>query len=331
MKKSIFKLTLISSLFISVSCDKLEKIGPDICPTNSFSYNIDQLIVDGLDVNSKVNLGLNGLNISTKFTEEVNWTLRITSSTSSKVFSEKSDSIDVKWFGNSDALPLFDIGDCKIEIEISCLEPFVKNFTITGKPTFSALDPSYGVLIRDWDKHGVHDVKDVVFTPDDGWKGLNGDIEQSFLYENTDPSFMGGYHAVMYSNSNTTTWYHGGHSFPVSKLVENLSTTNADSLYLNVLVYGYGLANTGVEIGFQATGKSFFYTTPLEWSGWKLISVKLSEFFVRSGSAVGEKLKSISLVDNVVLQLGSNPEKTSEAKSGYDFMLITVGKPFFKE
>lgn len=330
MKNLTNRLAILIVLLIATSCGKLDKIGPDICPTDGFTYSIDDLKVIGLDADGKVDLSVNGLTITTKFSEKVNWTLRISSSSSSKVYSSKSDSINIKWFGNSEALPLFDVGSCKIEVEISCLKPFTKDFTITGKPSFKALDPSYGVLIRDWDKNGIHNVADVTFTPADGWAGLNGDIAQSFLYENTDPSFAGGYHAVMYSKSSATTWYHGGHSFPVSKLVENLSTTNADSLYMNVLVYGYGLKNTGVEIGLQAGGKSYFYTAPLNWTGWKFISVKLSEFFVRSGGSVGETLKSIEFVNNVVLQLGSNPEKTDEAKSGYDFMLITVGEPFFK-
>ncbi len=287
---------LIFSLLFAFSCDKLEKVGPNICPSDAFSFTADNIIVSGLNSNGKIDLTTSGLNIKAGFGENVKWTLRITSASATKEYSGNSDSVNVNWFGNSDKLPLFDAGSIKIELEIACLSPFTKEYESINKPNFKNLNKSYGVLVRDWDKNGKYAVKFNYFDVGDGWQGVNGDGSQYFQYKNDNPSPVGGYYAEFYSKSDPT-WYFGGHSFPTSNLKSHLSTMNADSLYLNLFVQGYGYLNTGLEIGVQENGATnYFYTAPIDWTGWKYVSIKMSELKVTSGGKAGTSLACVEKV-----------------------------------
>lgn len=334
MKNLINKF--IAAVFVVIAftgcTDKIENIGPNICPTNAFSFTESDLIIDGLTAEGKADLSVEGLNIKAGFSETVKWTLKITSATATKEFSGNSDTVNVWWFGNADYLPLFGAGTFDISLEIACLDPITKTIENINAPNFKNLEKTYGVLVRDWDKNGKYPVFGTAFNVADGWQGVNGTEAAYFEYYNTNPSPAGGYYSEFYSKNASLLWYFGGHSFPTSNFKTHLSTTNADSLYLNFFVQGYGYANTGLEIGVQESGSiNYFYTAPIDWTGWKFVSVKMSELIVKSGPKVGTKLTSIANVGTFLLQLGSNPIQTNEAKSGYDFIIVTVGEPFIKE
>lgn len=327
MKNTFKILSLVLAFGFSACESPIEKIGPDLCPSTNFSFDINNLTIDGLNDVSEVDLSAGGLNIKADFTEAVEWTMRVVSDDAVKVYSGKTDSINVRWFGNVDAFPLFKSGSARIELEIACLDKMEKTFNITGDPNFKNLHPSYGVLIRDFDMNGLIPVADEQFTAADGWRGVNGDTSH-FEYFSDGPSIGGGLYAELYAKSESTTWYHGATSFPILGFSGQLSTTNADSVYLNFFCKGYGLVNTGLEIALQAGGTSFFHTEPLTWEGWKFFSLKLSDLKILSGNRAGEKFVDVDGISGCVLQLGSNPEKSSEAKSAYDFILLTVGEPF---
>jgi len=326
--KFIFAILVIGSL----SCDKIDKIGPDLCPTADFSYSVNDLVVDGLNANAEVDLSVEGLNIKAKFTEEVDWTLKIISSTAVKAYSGKSDSINVRWFGNVDAFPLFKAGTARIELEIACLDKIEKAFTITVDPNFKNLHPSYGIVLRDFDKNGFASVAGEQFMGADGWNGLKNSGDTShYEYFNSDPSVSGGRYAELYAKTASETWYHGGTSFSFGGFAGSLSTTNADSVYLNFFCKGYGLVNTGLEIALQVSGDNsgnFFHTEPITWEGWKLVSLKLSDLKILGGFTAGERFVNVDGLSGVIMQLGSNPEKSTEARSAYDFIMLTVGEPF---
>jgi hypothetical protein len=328
MKSSIKIFALILSLGV-ISCNKspLEKIGPDLCPNGSFTYDINDLVIDGLNDASEVDLAAGGLNIKAYFSEVVEWTMRITSGDAVKVYTGKTDSINVRWFGNVDAFPLFKVGDARVELELACRDMKEVSFKVTGAPNFKNLHPSYGILIRDFDKNGFVPVADVTFSPADGWAGVNGDTSH-FEYLSEDPSTLGGLYGELYAKATNETWYHGATSFPIVGFSGQVSTSNADSVYANFFCKGYGLENTGMEFALQAGGTSFFYTEPLTWEGWKFFSVKLSDLKILSGNRAGEKFVDVVGISGCVLQLGSAPEKTNEARSAYDFIILTVGEPF---
>lgn len=331
MKNYTLKLLLVLSV-VMVSCKPpLDKLGPDLCPSPDFSFSGDDLKIEGLNALNEVDLSLGGLNIKAKFSEKVKWDLKIVSTDglALKSYNGEGDSINFLWYGNVDALPVFKEGDVRVELEIACKDLIEKTFKISKAPTFKNLSPKYGVLIRDFDKNGIVPVGGDQFTPADGWAGLNGDTNH-FKYFDEDPSPMAGKYGELYSKSSATTWYHGATSFPIPGFAGKLSTANSDSIYVNFFCKGYGLVNTGLEFGLTAGGTNYFYTDPLIWEGWKLVSIKLSDMKVLSGAQAGKKLTNADAISQCILQLGSNPEKTNEAKSAYDFIILTVGEPFVK-
>lgn len=334
MKKLTIGILALTFLFGITSCKKqLDKLGPDLCPSDGFSVVASDIVLDGLNTSNEVNLSSGGLHIKAKFTEVVKWSLKLISEdgASIKSFEGETDSINTWWFGNVDAFPLFKKGNVKVELEIACLDLITKSFVIKEAPTFKNVNSSYGVLIRDFDKNGIVPVAGNEFTVADGWAGLNGSDSNHYQYFDVDPSPMGGKYGELYSKGPDVTWYHGATSFPITNFAGKLITTNPDSVYVNFYCKGYGLVNTGLEFALTSAGTNYFYTEPITWEGWKLISLKLSDLKVLAGSKAGQKLTDVDGISQCIMQLGSNPERTNEARSAYDFILLTVGEPFIKE
>ena len=331
---SLSFLILIIAIAFSSCKSPIDKLGPDLCPSSNFTFKSTELKVIGLDVDNKVDLSAGGLHIKANFSESVKWNLKVVAENGSamKSFSGEGDSVDVWWFGNVDALPLFTIGDARVELDIACTALVEQKFKITVAPNFKNLNSTYGVLLRDFDKNGIAPVLADTFTSGtDGWAGVNGDIDKHYQYFSTEPSFAGGNYAEFHSKSTAVTWYHGGTSWPVSSFAGRLSTSNPDSVYLNFYCRGYGLENTGLEVALSSTGGNYFHTEPITWVGWKLISIKLSDLKISTGPNAGNKLTDVDGISQCLVQLGSNPEKTNEARSAYDFFILTVGEPFVKE
>ncbi len=326
--KNLVKILLIVLMSASMACKSpLENNGPDLCPSADFNYEISSLNLAGMSASNEVNLSEGGLHINTQFTEVVEWTLRIVSDNATKVYTGESDSIDVWWSGNVDVFPLFSKGKARIELEIACKESLEKQFSITGDPNFKNLHPAYGVLLRDFDKNGFAPVAGSQFSNADGWAGVNGDSSY-FNYYTENPSPLGGLYGELYAKAPNPIWYHGASSFPISDFSGSLATNNADSVYLNFFCKGYGLVNTGLEFALQSSGKTYFHTEPLLWEGWKFVSLKLSDLKILRGENAGRKFNDVDGINGCVMQLGSAPAESEEAKSAYDFIILTVGQPF---
>jgi hypothetical protein len=333
MKKIVFTLILSSLLVLFNGCDKVDKLGPFICPPDDFTFVADQINIEGLNGDGKVDLAVNGITITADLGEKFKWVLRVVSDDSFKEYQGWSKIVDVSWFGNSDRAPVFKTGNVRIELEIACTSPVTKELEIISNPSFKSIPKNYGVLLRDWDSNGLYPVQSNNYSSDDGWANA---ASATFLYEyfDTEPSPSGGSYGEFMGNIETPGWYFGGHSIDVSDLDTTLSTDNTDSLYFNFYARGYGLENSNLEVGFKdGDANSFFYTEPITWEGWKFISVPLSDFkigFQTGPLNPGATLNTLTGLTAIIMQLGAAPERTSEAKSGYDFLLITVGEPFYK-
>lgn len=113
-------------------------------------------------------------------------------------------------------------------------------------------------------------------------------------------------------------------------------TTNPDSVYFNIYVYGYGLPNTQLNIMFEETdimGKDkFTYPVKATWTGWKLVSFKYSasELDLTDPTFVqnGNKNHNPDKITKVNVGLISSPEKNNEAKVSLDLANFTIGKAF---
>lgn len=347
-----FKKWLIipSALALFASCDPLEKVGPQICPSDDFTFQASDLKIDVVSKNgstyeytdleaasSTVDLTDEGLHIHAKFDEVVKWELEIKmeNGSSTKFYSGESDSVSVYWYGNSSKMPLFSAGKAKLDFSIVCLEDVKASFTLENSPTFKGVHPEFGVLLRDWDQNGDFAIGtigqgDFSFGTGDGF--LWGDTvlnDYKVRYHNTDPSPMGGYYLDLYSKESAPDWYHYATGINASALgdkVDEFPTHNADSVFLNFYARGnqdYG--NTSLEIVYSGS-QSGIWTEHLNWEGWRMISIPLSDFTV--GTA---PMQSAEGLNYIAMQLGCQPAQDDEAQYDLDFMIITIGAPFFDE
>ena len=349
--KYIFKtltITLITVLAV-IGCKKspIDKLGPDLCPSGSFTLTTDDILLQGLNASNELDLVDSGLSVRAYFSEEVVWSVRITSNESSKLYSGEGDSINFHWYGNSDNLPLFDIGTATITLSVGCRDDVKKSFEVKGKSDFSKLHGSFGVLMRDWSKNG----KTPILTTDrpiaggDGFyygggiKGGPGLPSPGFVYTDTLPSPMGGTYFSLKGESDAPVWYFGAcEMLNVGTAFNLLSTTNPDSIYLNILTRTGGDANVQIQLALLRTTDlgdpldfgddettAFTYNLNADWTDWKYISVKLSDF-----TSGGESISSTTEMNTLSLAMGAAPFKASVGEVNYDFVLLTVGEPFIK-
>ncbi len=337
--KLILNIALCIIFFIS--CRPIEKVGPDICPSDEFSLTSDKLEIYVLsdtvlaleDVENKLDLEASqGINIKSDFGEVVDWKITISNSSQSKFYSGTSNKIDIYWYGQPDKFDGqkvdFDPGKVSVELSVFCREPVSKTFEISGKQNFSSLNPKFGVLLRDWDGNGVYPVSGADYSKDDdGWSGGAGGYKTfSVEYLNDYPSPGGNKYAQIHAEFDAVQWYLGAHSIDLSSFQDFLPTENTDSLYLNLFSSSDGGINTGSQVAFQADGNSYLGLEQINWTGWKHLSYQFSSLTTNSG----DSLKTTDLTA-FVLQLGAAPEKSKELTVRYDFILITYGEPLFSE
>ncbi len=325
-KNKVFNLILIIIGLVSFSCKSpIDKLGPDLCPSSNFSFSDNDLILEGLDIGNSIDLSTTGMRVKAIFSETVEWTLKIISDEATKEYSGKSDSINILWYGNSNHLPLFKTGDCRVELEIGCIGKTEKNFKISKISDFSNVNPSFGLLIRDWDQHGVRPVGSVSAPTAavDGY--FYGGGLKTYTHSDSLPSPMGGKFLKMTGKVDAPTWYFGAcEIFNGGSALTVLPTSNPDSLYFNMFVRTGGHENTGLQLSLLRSGQ-YSNNRAADWTDWRMISFPMSEFAV-----TGSPLPSTDGITSILLNLGSQPVQGSEIELNFDFMMITVGEPFFK-
>lgn len=342
MKNYKIQKVLLGALLIAgLSSCNTEQVGPDICPSEDFTFTAEDLKVDILSgstitelssTDKTVDLSSGGLHIHGSFSEVVTWELKIVNDVEQRTYSGESSDINIYWYGQGDRFNEKDMsfaeGAASIEFEVICSDVIKKDFIVSGVQSFTEIDSSFGVLIRDWDKNGLYPVALSNFSVADGWAGSGGGANPwEFDYYNTISSPAGGRYAQFYGKTSAPSWYMGGTSFPTGGIENILPTSNTDSLYLNIFVKAdEDLPNCGSQVGFQSDNVNYLISEDITWKGWKLVSHKLSEY----KSPSGDPLTSTEIA-NMVLQIGSQPEAVNELRVMYDFALITYGEPLFKK
>ena len=338
-----------SLLLLLMACDPLDEVGPGLCPSDSFIFTEGDLKIDVLSkvggnevrtplVNANYIIDLNGegLHIHAKLNETVKWELEIKlkDGSISKLYKAESDTISIYWYGNGDKKALFNAGNAEITFTIICVDDIKKSVTLLNTPTFKNLHHGYGILVRDWDNNGTFPVQTLgvpnfVYGSSDGFAWID---TSTFVikYEDTDPSPMGGYSLNVYNKlSSKPVWYHGATGVNSSNFddeIDMLPTADAEELYLNFYAKGdQSLKNTSLELTYDGLGV-YGWATHLNWDGWKLISIKFSEF--KQGTS---PMQSVAKGNYLSFNLGSQPLESSEAQFNVDFVLITVGAPLFGE
>jgi len=343
--KNLLKSVFVISIILSSCKSPIENNGPKICPSSKFVFEQQDLKLNALVYNetseklvstevadgSSIDFSSGGLNIYAELDEAINWEVLINSKTSSASYSFSGNSkvIDLNWFGQTNELPFFGAEAVEVKLLIACKNPLIYNFTISSRPNFKHVAKDFGLLLRDWDKNGYYPVAGN--TPQNGPDGWQGDLNVTFTHDSLNPAYSGsGKYFSLYRQSENKLWYFGATTFDLININTLLSTNDPDSLYLNVFLKGDFYENTGIEFGINKSGANYMKTGTLDWNGWKMVSVKLSDLMVTFGSSAGEKLSSLGSNMQFVLSLGANPEQADELKVSYDFVFLSVGKPLFE-
>jgi len=331
----------VASVIALSSCNPDFEVGPEICPSEGFNFTSSDLKLDVIngttikDISSNgntVDFSKGGLHITGSLGEIVQWELKISNDDKQKVYSGQSDTIDIYWYGQGDKFDgenmQFKNGSASIEFEIVCLDIITKDFSVQGTQSFDNISPDFGILLRDWDQNGDFPVASTTFSGADGWSGPGSNISPfTFDYRSPSPSPAGGLYCEFYAVTEAPAWYLGAASFPVSGIAAALNTTSADDVYINYFVKAdENLPNAGSQVILKAAPKSYLLSEDITWTGWKLISHKLSDFKSNNGDPL-----HTSDLSEIVLQIGAQPEAATELKVMYDFLLITSGAPLFKD
>lgn len=345
MKKILLGLVAIG---FAACTSPLAENGPRLCPNEKFTFTASDLEIkkitpvgenfDETSINAGAEVDFDqyeGVHFFADFGEEdtVEWELTIASKTSSnkKVYTNKSNKIDVYWYGNSESFPFFEDEDCDITVRIPCREIVKSNIKVKGKANFKKVTPKFGILIRDFDGNGLYPVVDGnVNDVNNGW--FDGNV--TFTYETEDGSPMGQRYLRMKRELSSAGWYLGGHSFPVNtadKKFENLfPTSDPNEIYLNFFLRADKYPNANTEIGIRNPSLgSHLATGNVNWTGWKLNSRKFSEMVITSGAQAGKTIPEADVykLNDMILQLGASPEQTKILEYDYDFIFISFGAP----
>ena len=143
-------------------------------------------------------------------------------------------------------------------------------------------------------------------------------------YENTNSSPAGGYYLDMHVVCTYPKWYLGATSFHAT--FSNHYKIGNGEPYINIFVKSNdNYSNQSVEIMVKTSGVQYNFYAPLYWSGWRLVSIKLSDF--RNQSGVNLTDSDYPNIDEIFLNLGAGPQQSKEVQLYYDFIFLSYDKP----
>ncbi len=340
-KNVLLGFSAIAVLF-SISCkrDKHPEnlIGPEYKTADPGFYVVNDAF--SATPSEQVDFTKTQIGFNAQFSQEVTYFLRLTSEKGASVtFTEKAaDLSKVKWDGGHNGLYFFTAND-KVYAELSFL-----GTNVTLKDTITIKTPkSYGKLVEDFEGTTPGHLKfpanwypfnkeASAKTPDED-KYYNGIVEYSPNNPKTvQPPSGKRYMKIMGTDLNVDFFVDGAGM--QSKF--NLITSNTDSIYFNVFVYGTGNASDkgSIKIAEDDNGKGgvedivedeLFYDFKINWIGWKLVSVRYSDFSF-TATNTGNRVKEPKKAGKLGFALLSDP---SGAKTSliFDYPIFTYGKP----
>ncbi|MFQ3575048.1 MAG: hypothetical protein SNJ77_01295 [Cytophagales bacterium] len=311
-------------MILFFSCERSINVkleGNSICASKEFRF------IEELSVN-KTNIDLNTedfVNIKAKFNESLKWKLEIKgqSSGARKVFiGQRSDSVNIKWFGNPSFPKFFEKEKCTVILSVDCDNIFTTEFELMSKPEFKR-NTAFSLYYSDFSNS-----TNWVYGPDRlGFvSGTANDtivlIDTSLTNTSLGLSPHGGRFARYRQQRNNSTWYFG--------LVAQGSAENANFLnrmramssdpgrfYLNFF-YAGGINTPNNEV-FVTLGSGKFARFVLE-PEWKLGTIKFSDVFVDNYNQLNNRFE---------FALQSFPTRVNVGELNLDFAVLTIDEPFF--
>ncbi len=331
MKKSIILILTLLPVFIACRKKEVDKIdGPSL--NNVYgAFNVVSPLDKSLD-SVDFSIGQT-LSFSAEISKIVDWKIKITGQNSGAVkiiegTSSKLDATNTTWIGNTTEFPVFRTEICDIQLtfngEADTLVSQVKIIQPKLNPGFvvadfeTGLNPGWASFIQSGADMDFQ-IKTDNFAPQgNSYYNMAGTVDWDWLI---------GY---LYLGASA----YGAPHFPLSD--------NPDNTYFNIMIYGEpGMINTLLLFQFQedddnngsfnATSEDMYsLEIPVNWVGWKLISVKYSDIpslFNGQPSAPNgngqhnsDKIQQVNILDL------ANPI-SGNAKTKIDYIIFTENAP----
>lgn len=272
---------------------------------------------------------------SADFTTIANWKITITglSSGLTKTIAGNSKSINADnatWNGAAD-IPNFVAEQASIKLTIDGNDySDSAGFTIVSPRDYSQLN---GVLFTG-------------FNEDDPKPGLMASANQTI---NTRQTELGGTYWTIegldpLDDNGNRSWWIGGIQFiapniwPGEKYIP-IENNDPENTYFNMYLYSTKQPGLRVTFGEDEDGNgrwdrsyedAYWYRFDETWEGWKLVSIKFSEFNKEEYGPEGGAGNAVPDIDKIVefnvLMLPEQPNTVGRAS--FDFPIITFGAPF---
>lgn len=175
----------------------------------------------------------------------------------------------------------------------------------------------------------------------------DGNVKATFTLKN-DKRIQGDFSLYMHGTDYNGNGYLGG--FATENLTELAGVKGfpncfkADSFYYNAYIYGYGRPNSCLMLLLYesdnnsgiynaATDDNWQYIQEINWVGWKLVSIKFSDFKAASNPASGgngNRVREPYKVVGAAMELQSYPTAGKEIEANVDYVILTYGGPLVK-
>ena len=364
INKKFLHLTgfLVILLFMSVKCNKHKEsfIGPEYRLAASDFQILTAFTATHTPANFS-NPTKDTVRFNATFSDRVTWFLALKGLTSGakKNFTGLSKDLqsvkDLYWTGKSDDAIMFNSGE-DVEATLSfmgSISTYKTTIHITTKRTYSHVIK----LVNDFESATVGSFPSggppYWYTFFDGSDKVFDGVSNDKSILSADPRVPSGNKFYLLEGADgNKNYYIEGVGFDKQRQVP-VSYPNPDSIYFNVYVYGFGIANTKFQIGFDEddnntniwgdgpiktsgevtsdTEDEYDYGVIVDWTGWRLISFKYSDANSVPGlspnGSQGNHIKEPLKVQKMGFVLLTTTTGGA-AKVAFDYPVFTYGAPF---
>lgn len=311
-------------------------------------------VVTGLNAsNLSPNFNPGNVYFTGSFSHEVTWTLTITGETSgaTKVFTGLSNSLNASntlWDGGATSEIFFRTNE-----NLTAVLSFLGT-SITSTLSFSMQDAKpYNQVINGVRYTVIENFETVnpmiprynlgsPFNDQGDLPVINGFTTAFKVQGNRGYHFSG-------KDKNSNSWIAGVTTDSLNQdSVFRVRTTAPEDFYINLYVYGTGKPNSSIQIKTyeidnwsantfknvkynQTINDGWVYDINVDWTGWKLVSVRYSNF-KRAGDpnygGNGNGIKQPQNITGFALGLNSVPTFGMDVEAYVDFLVVTEGGPF---
>ena len=367
---TVYKSIVITALstLVLAACTRSSKeeafLGPKVLPApEGFAIQGDSLGFKFTNSGTSVDFLTGTSYLESKFSSEVTWKVAIVSRANGAVktltgTSATLDNVTCPWNGESDYL-LFSNGDsCDANLTITGYADAANVLKKTSKSFVIGKSKDYEKVINGINNHTIVD-----FEPSPGAPGLTvpySDAMDSPFISKSEYSDRahGKYSLYCAGNDLSNNGYIGGlDMIKLVGLVGLVKETNANDVYLNMYVKGFGKMNTGLTLlfyeldslhvdnpksiagglaipegswaGLAKSNDKWIKQINVDWIGWKLVSVKYSEFKKpNTDGCNGNCTLEPHKMRGMSIGLDSYPATGFPAEFAVDNFVITEGGPF---